>query len=389
MESTIALTAARIPRILVAEDEPGIALGLEDTLRFERYEVEVVRSGETASRRALEQSFDLILLDVMLPGKDGFEVCRELRRSGLQTPIIFLTARTLEADRVAGLNIGANDYVTKPFSPLELMARVRRLLQFVEHSQRDRRRLEDEVHAASQVQQRLFPAWRPAIAGLDYAGACRAARGVSGDYYDFIELPSGRLAILLADVCGKGMPAALLAASLHAAVRAYAPDAGCGCGDLLAKVNRLLFETTAAERFVTAFYAVYDPRDRTLTWANAGHCPPLLLRQSSSITRLDSLTPPVGMFPAIRSAQRTRRLNPGDRLLIFSDGITEARNVFGEEFGDDRLGELLRDPRNLSAAHVCEAILAQVTQFARGCPQADDLTLIAARVSAGGALTES
>jgi len=109
MESTTALTAARIPRILVAEDEPGIALGLEDTLRFEGYEVEVVPSGETASRRALEQSFDLILLDVMLPGKDGFEICRELRRSGLQTPIIFLTARTLEADRVAGLNIGAND----------------------------------------------------------------------------------------------------------------------------------------------------------------------------------------------------------------------------------------------------------------------------------------
>jgi DNA-binding response OmpR family regulator len=105
MESTNTLTAARIPRILVAEDEPGIALGLEDTLRFEGYQVEVVPSGETASRRALEQSFDLILLDVMLPGKDGFEICRELRRSGLQTPIIFLTARTLEADRVAGLNI--------------------------------------------------------------------------------------------------------------------------------------------------------------------------------------------------------------------------------------------------------------------------------------------
>jgi sigma-B regulation protein RsbU (phosphoserine phosphatase) len=294
MDNTIALNAARAPRVLVAEDEAGIALGLEDTLRFEGYEVEVVPSGETASRRALEQWFDLILLDVMLPGKDGFEVCRELRHSGLQTPIIFLTARTLEADRVAGLNIGANDYVTKPFSPLELMARVRRLLQFVEHSQRDRRRLEDEVQAASEVQQRLFPASRPAIAGLDYAGACRAARGVSGDYYDFIELPSGRLAILLADVCGKGMPAALLAASLHAAVRAYAPDAGRGCGDLLAKVNRLLFDTTAAERFVTAFYAVYDPRDLSLTWANAGHCPPLLLRQSSSITRLNSLTPPAG-----------------------------------------------------------------------------------------------
>jgi sigma-B regulation protein RsbU (phosphoserine phosphatase) len=390
MDDTVPSIAASIPRILVAEDEPGIALGLADTLHFEGYEVEVVTNGVNASRRALEQSFDLILLDVMLPGKDGFEICREVRCSGLQTPIIFLTARAVEADRVAGLNLGANDYVTKPFSPLELIARVRGLLRFVEHSQRDRRRLEGEVQAASQVQQRLFPALRPAIPGLDYAGACRAARGVSGDYYDFIELPSGRLAILLADVCGKGMPAALLGASLHAAVRAYAPDAGSGCGDLLARVNRWLFETTAAERFVTAFYAVYDPRDRSLTWANAGHCPPLLLRrQSSSITRLNSLTPPAGMFPAIRPAQRTLWLNPGDRLLVFSDGITEARNVWGEEFGDERLEALLRDQRDLSAAQVCDAILAQVMRFARGCPQSDDLTLVATRVGTGSALTES
>src|SRR5437667_12810680 len=109
-------------KVLVAEDEPGIALGLEDTLRLEGYQVEVVTTGTTASRRALEERFDLILLDVMLPGKSGFDVCRELRQSGLEAPIIFLTARVQEADRISGLDLGANDYVTKPFSPRELMA---------------------------------------------------------------------------------------------------------------------------------------------------------------------------------------------------------------------------------------------------------------------------
>ena len=116
-------------RILVVEDEPGIALGLEDDLRMEGYDVEVVADGVAASRRAREAPFDLILLDVMLPGKDGFEVCRELRRAGLQTPILMLTAKTQEAEKVMGLELGADDYVTKPFGTRELRARIKALLR--------------------------------------------------------------------------------------------------------------------------------------------------------------------------------------------------------------------------------------------------------------------
>lgn len=119
-------------RILVVEDDPSIALGLEDDLKLEGYEVEVVRDGDTATERAREESFDLILLDVMLPRKDGFEVCRELRRSGLTTPIIMLTAKTHEAEKVMGLELGADDYVTKPFSPAELRARIKALLRRAE-----------------------------------------------------------------------------------------------------------------------------------------------------------------------------------------------------------------------------------------------------------------
>lgn len=116
-------------RILVVEDEPSIALGLEDDLKLEGYEVEVARDGETASRRVREQSFDLIILDVMLPHKDGFEVCRELRRAGVRAPVILLTAKTQESDKVLGLELGADDYVTKPFSPRELRARVKASLR--------------------------------------------------------------------------------------------------------------------------------------------------------------------------------------------------------------------------------------------------------------------
>src|SRR5262249_53198394 len=151
------------------------------------------------------------------------------------------------------------------------------------------KKLEEEVDAASQVQQRLFPSTKPSAPGLNYAGTCLPASGVSGDYFDYFTLPSGCLALLLADVCGKGMPAALIAASLHAMVRAYAPAANRNCGDLLAEVNRTLFTTTSAERYVTMFYAVYDPSNSTLTYTNAGHCPLLWLRPGTTPRRLGSL----------------------------------------------------------------------------------------------------
>jgi DNA-binding response OmpR family regulator len=118
-----------MPRILVVEDEPQLALGLEDDLKLEGYEVEVTRDGQTATERVLSQPFDLIILDVMLPRKDGFEVCRELREAGLRDPIILLTAKTQESEKVLGLDLGADDYVTKPFSPRELRARIRTILR--------------------------------------------------------------------------------------------------------------------------------------------------------------------------------------------------------------------------------------------------------------------
>jgi serine phosphatase RsbU (regulator of sigma subunit) len=367
-------------RILVVEDEPGIALGLEDSLRLEGYQVEVISNGAKAGSRALEEAFDLILLDVMLPGKNGFDVCRDLRRSGLETPIIFLTAKSQEADRIGGLDLGANDYVTKPFSRKELLARVRSLLRFVETNRQDLKRLEEEVGAAAQVQQRLFPSAQPAVSGLDYAGLCRPALEVSGDYYDFFLLPSGRLALLLADASGKGMPAALLAASLHAAVRAYAPAADRDCGEVVAKVNRLLFETTSAERFITLFYAVYDPTDQRLTWANAGHCPPIWIQGKSRFERLDTLTPPAGVLPNIPAAQETIRLASGDRLLIVSDGVLEASDRRGDEFGEARLIDTFKDLREFNAAATCAAVVDSVKSFSDGCPQGDDLTVLTAKV---------
>src|SRR6516164_7639089 len=245
-------------KILIVEDEPGIAFGLESDLQTEGYEVAVVGDGAEAVCRAGTEAFDLILLDVMLPHKDGFEVCRELRQAGLPTPIVMLTAKTGEVDKVLGLDLGADDYVTKPFSPRELRARIRAALRHRPGQMFQGADLEGQLRVASDVQQRLFPQLRPPLATLDYVGFCQPARGMSGDYYDFLHLAPGRLGLLVADVVGKGLPAALLMASVHAAVRTHAPLFGEQCGDVLAKVNTLLYEATDAEMFATVFYAVYD-----------------------------------------------------------------------------------------------------------------------------------
>ena len=369
-------------KILVVEDEPGIALGLEDSLRLEGHEVEMLADGLTGGSMACQQNFDLILLDIMLPRKSGFEVCNELRRAGNSTPIILLTARGQESDRVRGLDLGANDYVTKPFSPRELMARVRALLRYTENSRLDRRNRDEEIRSAFAVQQNLFPRFQPAAPGLDYAGVCRPALGVSGDFYDFIPLDSGQVGLILADACGKGMPAALLGASLHSAIRAFVPGTGArNCGEVLARANRMLFEATAPEKYATVFYCVYDPGTRTLTYSNAGHYPPLIVA-GGSCTPLESLTAPVGMLRELPVRQQTIQLLPGTRLIIASDGIPEAWNASDEEFGHERLLQLVNRWDHGDANDFCNRVLQAVTAFSEDRSQSDDMTLIAARVTA-------
>jgi serine phosphatase RsbU (regulator of sigma subunit) len=369
-------------RILIVEDEPAIQAGLKANLEFESHEVITASDGEQGYHLLRDHSPDLVILDLMLPKLSGYELCRKVRGEGYHGPILMLSARSEEADRVLGLDLGANDYVTKPFSLRELLARVRSLLRNASAGQEDKRRLEQEIRTAFDVQKRLFPSHQPEAAGLDYFGICRPALGVSGDYYDFIALPSGKLGLLLADVSGKGMAAALLGASAHAAMRAHAPALDTNCGEVLARVNRLLFETSAPERFVTMFYCVYDAATRTLSYANAGHVAPVLIRrdESASLSRLDSLTPPVGLAPKLEVHHRSLTLAPGDTLVIYSDGLPEALNEAEEEFGESPLEELFLRLRQSSAAGFCQSALEAVETFAQGARQSDDMTLIVASV---------
>jgi sigma-B regulation protein RsbU (phosphoserine phosphatase) len=370
-------------KILIVEDEPGIAFGLESDLQAEGYAVAVAGDGVEAVRRARAEPFDLILLDVMLPHKDGFEVCRELRQTGLSTPIVMLTAKSEEFDKVLGLDLGADDYITKPFRPRELRARIRAALRHQPGMESPGADLQRQLRVASRVQQRLFPQLSPPLSTLDYVGFCRPAHGMSGDYYDFLNLAPDRLGLLVTDVVGKGIPAALLMASVHGAIRTHAPRFGDRCGEVLSHLNASLYESSDESMFATVFYAVYDESTRVLTDANAGHEPPLLVRQAPGrpvLQPLDALTLPAGMLPSLAPLQSSVQLLPGDWLLIFTDGVTEAADDNCLEFGRERILAVMERNLDVAAGQMRDAILAALAGHTRGVVQADDVTLIAAHV---------
>lgn len=248
----------------------------------------------------------------------------------------------------------------------------------------EQEKLRQEIRIAQEVQSRLFPQERPRLDTLRYDGACRSARGVGGDYFDFLKLPDGTLGLTLADIAGKGLPAALLMASLQALVRSHATSHHDDLAELAAELNRHLFESTGDSRFATFFFGIYDDRSRLLRYVNAGHNPPLLLRSAASgceLLRLEAEDMVLGVLPERRYHERRVQLLPDDLLVIYSDGITEASNEHEEEFGEQRLVDLLRESAGRDVEEIVCRIQGDVVRFLGSVPQPDDMTLIVARVS--------
>ena len=240
------------------------------------------------------------------------------------------------------------------------------------------RRAAHELEIATQVQARLFPQRLPALRSLEYAGACVQTRRVGGDYYDFLDLGQERLGLVIGDIAGKGMPAALLMANLQANLRSQCAIAVEQPERLLQSVNRLFYENTADNAFATFFYSEFDDRTGRLRYANCGHLPGLLLRGDGGVERLDSTAPVLGLFREWDCPTAERELFPGDLLAIYTDGITEAFNDRDEEFGEERLIDTLQRCRDLSPNDLVGAIFDEVRRFSPH-EQRDDFTLIVAR----------
>ncbi|HVN09613.1 MAG TPA: SpoIIE family protein phosphatase [Patescibacteria group bacterium] len=253
-----------------------------------------------------------------------------------------------------------------------------RLAESIAQRMEAERRAAHEIEIAREVQSKLFPQKMPPLRTLDYAGGCIQARVVGGDYYDFLDLGPGRLGIVLADIAGKGIAGALLMANLQANLRSQYALALDNLPRLLQSVNRLFCENTPEDRFATLFFADYADAGRHLRYVNCGHNFPLLLRADGSLERLASTATVLGMFLDWNCEVVETSLAPGDLLVMYTDGVSEAPNSAGEEFGEKRLLETIRSTNHAGAAALREAITAAVQDFSSGS-QADDITLVIAR----------
>ena len=240
------------------------------------------------------------------------------------------------------------------------------------------RRAAQELDIAKQVQARLFPQQRPRLETLDYAGLCLQARPVGGDYYDFMELGQNRLALLVGDIAGKGIPAALLMASLHACLHSQRSVALASPQQLLASVNQFLYENTPDNVYATLLFVDYADQRRHLRYANCGHSPGLLLRSRNSVEGLDSTCRALGLFAQCDGLLKEYQLFAGDILVLYSDGVTESLNSQGEEFSEEGLREAVWRHKALSAEDLLARVAEEIRHFSAH-EQADDITLIVAK----------
>ncbi len=246
-----------------------------------------------------------------------------------------------------------------------------------------RERLDRELEIARDVQQRLFPQKLPHVNGLDFAGYCRPAQGVGGDYYDFIHLATGSLGIAVGDVSGKGIAAALMMASLQASLRGQTIRPCDTLSEMIHNINGLVFEASSSNRYATFFYAQYDPLTRKLRYVNAGHNPPMLRRKKGNdceFLRLEEGGTVLGLFPNCPFKEAEIEMQSGDILVAFTDGISEAMNHGEEEFDEERLMDAIRNCPDYSAAAISNHILQRVDAFTAGADQHDDMTVVIVRL---------
>ena len=257
-----------------------------------------------------------------------------------------------------------------------------RLTEAIKEEVAAREKARRELEIAHEVQERLFPQAYPPVTGLDYAGACRPARGVGGDYYDFIMLSSGELGIAIGDVSGKGMPAALLMATLRAYLRGQTIQHQKDLTAVMANLNQLVYESSAANRYATFFYAEFNPSSRVLNYVNAGHNPPMLFRKADKareVVRLDVGGLVIGLMEHCVYAQASVTLEAGDLLVAYTDGVSEAMNASDDEWGEERLIDAVRASCLSKSEEIIERVMEAADRFVAGAAQYDDMTLVVVR----------
>ena len=383
-------------RILIADDQKDVLDALQLLLKGQGYLLETVSNPADLLAALAQQEFDLLLMDLnyardTTSGREGLDVLGHLKEMADAPPVVAMTGWATVGLAVTAMQHGVSDFVEKPWDNSRLLEILEKQIEQGRERRAARRRAREEKQAqeeaihhlqeqdreiaeAKAIQERLLPREIPQMAGYEIAASWQSAKVVSGDYFDVLALSEDMLGLCIADVAGKGIPAALLMSNLQAAVRGLSspsltPDLLCN------SLNSLVWKNTHTDRFITLFYAQLDGPARRLRYANAGHNAPIVMRAGGGQERLQEGGGVLGVFEEQDFGLGTLDLVPGDRVVLFTDGVTEASNREGEEFGEQRLLSLLKENRTLSANAIKEKIAVAISEFSGG-HLADDATLL-------------
>ena len=377
-------------KILVVDDEPDL-----EPLILQRFRKQVragemafvfAQNGEEALRKIeSDPEIEVVLSDINMPVMDGLTLLARLNEMPRLLKTVVVSAYNDMLNLRVAMNRGAYDFVTKPIDFADLETTVRktwRELETLREARRTRQELSElqaELAIAARIQQSLLPEPIVARENLDIVAAMLPARHVSGDFYDFFQIDASRFGFVVGDVSGKGMPAALFMAVSRTILRSTALR-GAPPNESLAAVNRLLVPQGGGHMYVTLFYGILDLTSGRFEWSLGGHAPPLLLRAQSGPSPLEGPRGlMVGMFDDAEYEMAEKILHPGDTILVYTDGVTEAANASGEMFGRKRLISTFRDFHPNSAAGAVERVITNVGFFTGESPRADDVTLLAVR----------
>lgn len=365
--------------MLIADDQPDVLEALRLLLSQHGLTLRLVTSPAAVLDEVRTSTWDVVLMDLnyvrdTTSGAEGLQLLASVRALDPELPVVVMTGWGNIDLAVAAMHEGAKSFVQKPWDNGALVQILQREIADGRGARQRSAQHERTLKDGLMIQRALMPATLPDTSLAQVAGTWMPAEGVGGDCYDAFTFGPRTLGLSIADIAGKGMPAALLMSSLQAAVRAFALEAAPP-HELCASVNRLLCGQMAAGRFATLCYLRIDGDRGTLTYANAGHNPPLLARADGRIERLRSGGLVLGVFPDVEYASREIPIVAGDRLLLYTDGITEVRNSKDEEYGEERLAGALMRYRHLDAVGLHASVLAEVTAFARQGFQ-DDATLL-------------
>jgi sigma-B regulation protein RsbU (phosphoserine phosphatase) len=371
-------SSADSPRVLIGEDQQDVQDALHLLLKGAGYRADSAATPDAILTKLDGGKYDLLLMDLnyrrdTTSGSEGLEILGMLRNMAAPPPVIVMTAWGSIDLAVQAMHMGARDFIQKPWDNNHLLHLAEKHIGVHRAEQLRKFKQNYEMEEAIAVQRRLMPTGLPKVPGIDLAGVCQPAGSVAGDYFDVLQL-GDKLGLCVADVIGKGLPAALMMSNLQAAVKVTAAD-WLKPSELCRRVNELACRNGAVDKYITFFYALYEPETRKLSYSNAGHNAPMVVRRDLEAVRLDTRDMVLGQAPDYQYHDAEFLLQPGDRVVFFTDGITEAGVDDGDEFGEDRLRELMQSQPNARATELLASVMSSVTEHCHN-NFADDATCL-------------